>query len=192
METPYRLALFASGTGSNVMNIVEYFKERALYKVYSNKSEAPVVQKAKSLKIDTMVFNREECYQTSLLLDDLRAFKPELIVLAGFLWLIPSKIIKEFPRQIINLHPSLLPKYGGKGMYGMKVHQAVVHNREKHTGITIHYVNENYDEGEIIFRHVILIAPEDTPEIVAQKVQKLEHQDYPAIIERILHHQRRI
>jgi len=186
MNKPYRVAIFASGTGSNAIKIIEHLAEKATFKIYSNKIDAPILEKAKLLQVPTFVFGRVECYQTNKLLEDLESFAPDLIVLAGFLWLMPSNIIKAYPHKIINIHPALLPKFGGKGMYGMNVHQAVINAREKQSGITIHYVTENYDEGAPILQVSCQVDSQDTPETLAKKVQALEHRYLPTIVEKLL------
>ena len=154
------IVIFASGTGSNAENIIHYFKNntsKSVVAVFSNNSNAKVVEKAKNLDVQTVTFNKDELYG-DVVLSKLNDFKPDLIVLAGFLLKFPEQIIKEFPNKIINIHPALLPKYGGKGMYGNHVHQAVLDNQESETGITIHFVNEHYDEGGIIFQKSVSIS----------------------------------
>ena len=183
------IILFASGSGTNVENIVNFFRsdpEINVSHVLTNKPDAYVIQRAKKLGIPVNVFNRQDFYKDNTILDFLLKNAPDLIVLAGFLWLIPSDIITSFPGKIINIHPALLPKYGGKGMYGSKVHKAVVDNKETESGITIHYVNEKYDEGNIIFQAKCEILPDDTPENVAEKVHKLEYEHFPKVINDIL------
>jgi len=183
------IILFASGSGTNVENIVNFFRsdpEINVSHVLTNKPDAYVIQRAKKLGIPVKVFNRQDFYKDNTILDFLLKNAPDLIVLAGFLWLIPSDIITSFPGKIINIHPALLPKYGGKGMYGSKVHKAVVDNKETESGITIHYVNEKYDEGNIIFQAKCEILPDDTPENVAEKVHKLEYEHFPKVINDIL------
>lgn len=182
-----RIALFASGSGSNVQNIVEYFADNekvVVDSVWCNNPEAYVLERARKLNVETIVFTRNDFRNTDFVVDELKKRKIDLVVLAGFLWLIPSNLIRNF--TIVNIHPALLPKFGGKGMYGMNVHQAVVDNRESESGITIHYVNENYDEGKIVFQAKCDVLPDDTAEDVALKVHKLEYQFFPQIIEKIL------
>ncbi|MBN1925430.1 MAG: phosphoribosylglycinamide formyltransferase [Prolixibacteraceae bacterium] len=182
-----KIALFASGSGTNVQNIIEYFADNEIIdvdSVWCNNPKAYVLERAAKSKIDAFVFTREQFYQTNEVLHKLKERNVNLIVLAGFLWLIPVELIKNF--TIINIHPALLPKYGGKGMYGMKVHQAVVENKDKESGISVHYVNENYDEGKLIFQARCDVAPEDSPEAVAEKVHKLEYQHFPKVIETVL------
>jgi len=185
--TQKRIAIFASGSGTNAQNIIEYFadnKDVVVDSLWANKPDAYALVRARNFGIETFIFNREQFYDNSQINSTLNERKVDLIVLAGFLWLIPDYLIRNF--TIINIHPALLPKYGGKGMYGMKVHEAVVENHEKETGITIHYVNENYDEGTIIFQATCLVLPGDTPEQVAGKVHDLEYKHFPAIVENVL------
>lgn len=182
-----KIAIFASGSGTNAENIIKYFNKNKLIKVdslWSNNPSAYALTRASSLGVETFVFNRKQLYETGEVHSKLRNRKIDLIVLAGFLWLIPENIINDF--TIINIHPALLPKYGGKGMYGIKVHQAVIESGDKETGISIHYVNDKYDEGEIIFQAECPVEPEDTPEEIAQKVHQLEYKYFPEVIERIL------
>ncbi len=153
-----KIVILASGSGTNAENIIKYFKHSPVAKValvLSNKKNAKVLEKAKLLDIKTLTFNKKDFYESDLILKLLKK-EADYIILAGFLWKVPEKIVKTFPNKIINIHPALLPKYGGKGMYGNNVHKAVIAHKEKETGITIHYVNENYDEGAIIFQDVIV------------------------------------
>ena len=180
-----RIAILASGSGTNAENIIKYFRgsdQITVTKVLSNKKDAKVLERAKRLKVPCRSFTREQLNNTEELLNVLKA-TADYVVLAGFLWKIPSEIIDAFPNRIINIHPALLPKYGGKGMYGMHVHNAVVENNERVSGITIHFVNENYDEGAIIFQKIIDVLPTDTAEDVAQKIHILEYEYFPKIIE---------
>ena len=182
-----KIAIFASGSGSNAENIVHYFQEKENLNVeciYSNKADAYVLERAKKFNIPSKFFSKEDFYSSNLILNDLKDKNIDLIVLAGFLWLIPENLTNNF--TIINIHPALLPKYGGKGMYGHKVHEAVVTNCEKVSGITIHYVNENYDEGRIIFQATCEILPGDTADDVAAKVHQLEYEYFPKVIEKLL------
>ena len=181
-----KLAIFASGNGSNAQRIAEYFKSHpgiTVSLILSNKPDAFVLQRARDLNIPSATFNREEFYQGNKVLEELRKYDIGFIVLAGFLWLVPDNILKAYNGRIVNIHPALLPKYGGKGMYGGRVHQAVLDNREKESGITIHRVNEKYDEGEIIFQARVGVDPDDTVESLAQKVHALEYKHFPLIIE---------
>lgn len=183
-----RILFFASGNGSNVDNIVNYFKNSdsiSIVGIFSNNPNAKVLEKAKSYDIFSFVFNIEELAK-DVVLNKVNALCPDLIVLAGFLWKFPEHIIAQYPKKIINIHPALLPKYGGQGMYGSKVHQAVLENKETASGITIHYVNKNYDEGEFIFQKSVNIEDCQTAEEIANKVQTLEHEYFPQIIERLL------
>ena len=183
-----KILLFASGTGSNVENIIHHFKNHQdiiVVGVLTNNPNAKVLDKAKNHNIPTLIFGREQL-TNGFVLDKIAELKPDLIVLAGFLWKMPEAIVNAYPNKIINIHPALLPKYGGKGMYGIKVHQTVLENKEKETGITIHYVNEHYDEGEFIFQQKVTIEDCKTPEEVADKIHELEHKYFPIIIEKIL------
>ncbi|HAN00533.1 MAG TPA: phosphoribosylglycinamide formyltransferase [Marinilabiliales bacterium] len=185
----YKIALFASGSGTNVENIANYFHQHSLVQVslvLSNKKDAFVLERVKRLGIPSMVFNREQFYQTSEIVNTLVEHEIDWVVLAGFLWLIPSELIDAFPQRIINIHPALLPKYGGRGLYGNKVHQAVVAHRETVSGITIHYVNEHYDTGNIIFQAKVEVLPTDSPEDVARKVHQLEYEHFPKVIEKLV------
>lgn len=183
-----KILLFASGTGSNVENIIHHFKnlhDIIVVGVLTNNPNAKVLDKAKNHNVPTLIFNREQLTD-GFVFDKIAELKPDLIVLAGFLWKMPEEIVKAYPNKIINIHPALLPKYGGKGMYGIKVHQTVLDNKEKETGITIHYVNEHYDEGEFIFQQKVAIEDCKTPEDVANKIHELEHKHFPKIIEKLL------
>jgi len=182
-----RIAIFASGSGSNAQKIFEYFADNKLIKVdclLSNNPNALALERAKKSGIDTLVFTRQQFYESFFVENFLDERKINLVVLAGFLWLVPEKMVRKF--KIINIHPALLPAYGGKNMYGMKVHQAVIDNKETHSGITIHFVNEKYDEGTIIFQAKCDIHETDTPESLAEKIHVLEHKYFPEVIERVL------
>ena len=184
-----RLAIFASGSGSNAENIHNYFAKRddvEIVLILTNNSNAYVIERAKNLNIPCEVFTRDQFKNTNEIVDKLLAVHVDLVVLAGFLWLIPANLIEAFPNKIVNIHPALLPAYGGKGMYGDKVHQAVIENEEPVSGITIHYVNEKYDEGESIFQIATEITKGDTPDSLAQKIHQLEYEHFPRVIERIL------
>jgi phosphoribosylglycinamide formyltransferase-1 len=183
-----KIVLFASGNGSNVENIIQYFKTNksiVVTGVFTNNPLAKVLEKAKSHNVDFFVFTKSDL-ESHLVLQKLQSIQPDLIVLAGFLLKFPEHIIAEFPNKIINVHPALLPKYGGKGMYGMHVHKAVLENKEKETGITIHYVNEHYDEGEFIFQESVNVEDCYSAEAIAAKVQSLEHEYFPKVIDQIL------
>jgi len=184
-----RIAVFASGSGTNAQKIFEHFQNSYIAEigcVLSNKPDALVLDRANKFKIPSFVFNRNQFYNSDDVLNVLIEKKIEIIVLAGFLWLVPENLLSQFSNRIINIHPALLPKYGGKGMYGAIVHETIVKNKEKESGITIHFANTHFDEGEIIFQAKCKIEIDDTPEIVARKVQMLEHQFYPEIIEKVV------
>jgi phosphoribosylglycinamide formyltransferase 1 len=182
------IVLFASGSGTNVENIIVYFNQNPIAKVVSvfcNNPNAKVIERAIKQHVPVVVFSKED-FTSNLILNKLKEYQPDLIVLAGFLLKFPSSIIEKYSNQIINIHPALLPKYGGKGMYGMRVHAAVIENNESETGITIHHVNEHYDEGNIIFQQSIKIEDCTTTEEIAERIHKLEHKYFPRIIEKIL------
>ena len=186
------IVLFASGSGTNAENIVRFFREvpdAEVTHVFYNRSDAGVLDRAKNLNVKTVVFDRAMFSKSREVLDQLLDINPDLIVLAGFLWLVPKHMVEAFPNRIINIHPALLPKYGGKGMYGDRVHQAVLDNGEEETGISIHYVNEAYDEGNIIFQARCPVETHDTPDSLAQKVHELEYKHYPQVIDQILRKQ---
>ena len=182
------IVLFASGSGTNVENCIRYFKNSTVAKVaavFSNNPNAQVLEKAKKNEIPAVVFQKEALSSEELLLK-IKGFKPDLIVLAGFLLRFPENIIAAYPNKIINIHPALLPKYGGKGMYGMNVHRAVIENKETETGITIHFVNEQYDEGNVIFQKSVSLTGKESAEDVAEKVHELEQTHFPLIIEKLI------
>jgi len=182
------IVLMASGSGSNAENIIKHFKEKKLscqFHIITNKKDAFVLERAKKLGIPAQIITKKE-NDEGILLQKITEINPDLIVLAGYLLLFPSEIIKNFPDKIINIHPALLPKYGGKGMYGNFVHESVVADKETETGITIHYVSDHYDEGAIIFQAKTSVAENDTAEDVAQKVHQLEYEHFPQVIERLL------
>ncbi len=184
-----RIVLFASGSGSNVENIFNHLKnDKTIHidLVLTNKRTAPVLERCQRLKIPAISFNKFAFSESETILELLKTLNPDLIVLAGFLWKIPANFVHTFPNRIINIHPALLPKYGGKGMYGMKVHEAVVENREKKTGISIHFVNEHYDEGSIIKQVETPIAPDATAEDIAKAVHQLEYEHFPIVIQDLL------
>lgn len=186
-----QIVLFASGSGSNVENIFNYFKDRkdiTICCVLSNKRDAKVFERCDRLHLNALYFNREAFSKSDFILNVLQSINPDLIVLAGFLWKIPENITHAFSDRIINIHPALLPKYGGKGMYGMHVHQAVKNHGETETGITIHYVNAHYDEGAIIQQVATPIEKEDSPEDIAAKVHQLEYEHFPKVIDQLLNH----
>jgi phosphoribosylglycinamide formyltransferase 1 len=183
-----KIVIFASGSGSNTEKIILHFKNSSqgnVVAILTNNTYAKVLEKAKEHHIPAVIFNKEELSQ-GFILDKINIIKPDLIVLAGFLLMFPKTIINQYPNKIINIHPSLLPKYGGKGMYGMHVHKAVLENKETETGITIHYVNEHYDEGAFVFQKIVNIEDCKTAEEIAEKVLELEHQYFPEVIDQIL------
>jgi phosphoribosylglycinamide formyltransferase-1 len=183
------IAIFASGSGSNAENIARYFRSHTLVNVslvLSNKPDAYVLQRADKLGIPYFVFTREQFYHSEDVLDTLKKYDIGFIVLAGFLWLVPENILKAFPGRILNIHPALLPKYGGKGMYGERVHKAVRESGDRETGITIHLVNEKYDDGQIIFQARCDVDMDDTPESIAEKVHQLEYEYFPKEIEKFV------
>ena len=187
---PIRIALFASGNGTNAENIICHFKNNSkilVVSVLSDNPKACVIQKAQKNGIPFELIPRERINDAEYLIRCLEKQDIRLIVLAGYLKKIPQGVIARFPNKIINIHPALLPAYGGKGMYGMKVHRAVIENHEKYSGITIHYVNEHYDEGEIIFQSSIELSPDETPESLAEKIHKEEHNHFPRVIESVIH-----
>lgn len=184
-----KLVIFASGSGTNAENIINYFKNSGIAKVvavFSNNRNAVVLRRAHDHDVKALHFDRESLYDTNEVLNVLKDIDPDLIILAGFLWLFPEKILKEFPGKVINLHPALLPKFGGKGMFGEAVHKAVVESGEKETGITVHYVNSKYDEGKIIFQESFPVQPGMTHIEVAEKIHELEYQHLPQVIENLL------
>ncbi|MGO4919480.1 phosphoribosylglycinamide formyltransferase [Maribacter spongiicola] len=184
-----KIILFASGSGSNVENIANYFKLRndvTICCVLTNKSDAKVIERCNRLEINALFFNRQAFSKSDFILNMLQSLEPDLIVLAGFLWKIPEAITNAFPNKIVNIHPALLPKYGGKGMYGMHVHTAVKEHNETKTGITIHYVNAHYDEGAIIEQVKVSVDKNDTAHEIAAKVHQLEYEYFPKVIDELL------
>ena len=184
-----KIILFASGSGSNFEEICKYFKEKkqiVIELLICNNSKAKAIKKAKKHGVKTLLINRESFYKTNTTLNRILKINPDLIVLAGFLWKIPVKIIDRFPNKIINIHPALLPDYGGKGMYGINIHKAVIENNERESGITVHYVNKNYDEGKILFQKSIDLDEKESLESLSRKVLKLEHSCFAKIIEKTL------
>ncbi len=184
-----KLAIFASGSGTNAENITSYFKNNMNIKVsliLSNKKNAKVLDKAKKLDIPTFIFNKKDFFETDKISKKLSLESIDFIILAGFLLKVPKNLIAQYPNRIINIHPSLLPKYGGKGMYGMNIHHSIIKNKEEKSGITIHFIDENFDEGEIIFQNEIEINKNDTAEGLAQKIHLLEYKYFPKVIEKIV------
>jgi len=184
-----RIAIFASGSGSNAQKIMEHFKysdDAEVSLVLTNNPDAYVLQRADNFEIPSHVFDRQEFYESNAVVALLERLKIDLVVLAGFLWLVPKNLLQAFPNRIINIHPALLPNYGGKGMYGDRVHKAVLANKEIESGITIHYVNEFFDEGEIIYQARFKIEEGDDLKMIKFKGQQLEHLHFPRIIESLL------
>lgn len=188
------IVIFASGSGSNAENIINYFQQNndaKVVAVFSNKANAGVLGRAERLGVETIVFSKEELAGGSVR-DEVNAIAPDLIVLAGFLLKFPDDIIADYPQKIINIHPALLPKFGGKGMYGMNVHRAIAENKETETGITIHYVDGHYDQGDIIFQQSVALEGTESCDEISAKVQKLEHDHFPKVIARILNTERKL
>jgi len=184
-----RIAIFASGSGSNAQKIMEHFKrnsEAEVVLILTNNPQAYVLQRADNFEVPSHIFTRDEFYKSDDVIKLLKNLQVDLIVLAGFLWLVPVSLLKAFPNKIINLHPALLPKYGGAGMYGDNVHKAILANNEEESGITIHFVDENFDEGEIIHQSRFRIEPGDNLEMIKFKGQQLEHQHFPRVVENLL------
>lgn len=184
-----KIVIFASGNGTNAENIIKYFQDSPVARVvavFSNRKSAKVLRKAHDLKVKSLYFDREALYKSNEVLHVLQDIQPDLIVLAGFLWVFPKNILEAFPDKVINIHPALLPNYGGKGMYGAKVHEAVINNKDEESGISIHYVNDKYDEGKIIFQSKTKIDTSDTPDSLAQKIHQLEYKHFPEVIEQLL------
>lgn len=184
-----KIAIFASGNGSNCENIIKHFSQSEVARVVlvvTNNPSVKVIERAKRLDTDISIVPKDSISDSSIMLPLLREKCIDLIVLAGFMLFIPSFLIDNYPHRIVNIHPSLLPKYGGKGMYGMHVHEAVKENNEKESGITIHFVNNEYDRGEIIAQYSTPVSPDDSAEEIAEKVHKLEYAHYPSIIEKII------
>ena len=185
----HHIALFASGAGSNAQKIIEYFKGHNQIKValvVCNKPGAGVISIAEQADIPVLLVEKEKFFRSNAYTDELKEQDIRFIVLAGFLWKIPDTLIKTFPGKIINIHPALLPNYGGKGMYGSRVHEAVIANKEKESGITVHYVDDLYDHGKIIFQVTCPVKENDTAGSLAQRIHQLEHEHYPEVIEKIL------
>ena len=184
-----KIIVFASGSGSNFEEICKYFKDNkeiSIDLLICNNSKAKALNKATKYGVKTLLISRSSFYETEATLNAILKISPDLIVLAGFLWKMPVKIIDRFPNKILNIHPALLPDYGGKGMYGMNIHKAVIKNNEKESGITVHYVNKNYDEGRILFQKAIAINEKESSESLSKKVLKLEHSYFSKIIENTL------
>lgn len=183
------ITIFASGSGTNAENLMRYFRTNPLGRVklvLTNRPGAGVIQRAQSFDIETIVFDRTQLYHTGEVLSILKERRTDFIVLAGFLWLIPDPILQQFEGKIVNIHPALLPSYGGKGMYGQRVHEAVIANGDSESGITIHHVNQNYDEGDIIFQATCTVEKGETPESLAEKIHALEYRYFPGIVDKLL------
>jgi len=183
------IAIFASGSGTNAENLISFFRTSPVGEVrivLSNRPEAGVLERAQSLDVETFVFSREQFYNTEDVLGILLERNIDFIVLAGFLWLVPDYLLLAFENKIVNIHPALLPKFGGKGMYGSHVHRAVIEAGEAESGISIHYVNSRYDEGDIIFQARCGVDAHDTPESLAVKVHELEYKYFPSVVEDLL------
>jgi phosphoribosylglycinamide formyltransferase 1 len=180
------IAIFASGNGTNAERIIKYFAKSKIAHValvVTNNSKAGVINRANTLNVDVQVINRNVFYDSQSIISTLAKYKVDLIVLAGFLWLVPKYLIDKYEYRIINIHPALLPKYGGKGMYGMRVHESVIENNEEESGITIHQVNDKYDDGQIIFQEKVKVEINETPETLAGKIHILEYKHFPKVIE---------
>jgi phosphoribosylglycinamide formyltransferase-1 len=183
------IAIFASGSGTNAENLIKFFRTSPFGKikvVLTNRPDAGVIDRAQSLEIESIVFTREQFYNSEVVLDLLFERDIDYIVLAGFLWLVPDYLLKPFENKIVNIHPALLPKYGGKGMYGRRVHKAVIDAGDAESGITIHHVNQDYDEGDIIFQARCDIGAGETPESLARKIHELEYTHFPTVVESLL------
>ena len=188
MRKEWRIAIFASGSGTNAQNLIEHFNKtfnKKVVLILSNNPEAYVIERSRRLNVPYRIFNRDDLKENRVL-KDLQNNQVNFIILAGFLWLVPKKILQAYPGRIVNIHPALLPKYGGKGMFGHHVHEAVIRNHEKISGITIHYVNEEYDNGDIIFQAECPVLSDDTPETLAQRVHELEYEHFPRVVESLL------
>jgi phosphoribosylglycinamide formyltransferase-1 len=188
-----KICVFASGQGTNALNIIRYFEEKGGARVtliLCNKPDAGIIPEARKMGIPVAVFSKESFYGSPGPLPLLIESEIDLLVLAGFLWLLPESLIQAFPNRIVNIHPALLPKFGGKGMYGKYVHEAVVASLEKESGITIHYVNAHYDKGEILLQKTCKLDADETPESLAIKIRDLEHRYYPVLIESLLNNQK--
>jgi phosphoribosylglycinamide formyltransferase-1 len=184
-----RVAIFASGAGSNAAKIIEYFNTSSLIQIaliVCNKPNAGVLNIANKHAIPSLLIEKDQFFRGDAYVEELKKCKIDFIVLAGFLWKVPEKLIQAYPNSIVNIHPALLPNYGGKGMYGSLVHAAVIDNKEKESGITIHYVNEHFDEGQHIFKATCTVDEKDTPESLASKIHALEHAHFARVIEEVI------
>jgi phosphoribosylglycinamide formyltransferase-1 len=183
------IAIFASGSGTNTENLIRFFRTSQfghVRLVLSNRSDAGVLDRAQFLEVESLVFTREQFYASQKVLDLLIERDIDYIVLAGFLWLVPDYLLLPFENKIVNIHPGMLPKYGGKGMYGSRVHRAVIEAEESESGITIHYVNSEYDEGDIIFQAKCDIDSDESPDSLAAKIHELEYEFFPTVVENLL------
>lgn len=186
---PFLLAIFASGAGSNAQKIIDHFKTSSLAKIaliVSNRKGAGVLKIGEAEKIPSLIINRDQFFHGDSYMGLFEAKKIDFIVLAGFLWKVPDALVARYRRRIVNIHPALLPNFGGKGMYGQFVHEAVIESSQSESGITIHFVDEHYDNGDIILQAKCPVLPGDTPELLAQRIHALEHANYPVVIEEIL------
>lgn len=191
-ENIKHIAIFVSGAGSNATHIIKHLRDKKSSKVsllLSNKPEKGATEISVKEGVSLYSFGKDDLINGTKIIDVLKEKKIDLIVLAGFLLKIPENLVRAFPNKIVNIHPALLPKYGGKGMYGKHVHQAVFDNKEKETGITIHLVNENYDEGNVIVQHKVALSKQDTPESIEQKVRGLEQKYFASTIERFINNE---
>lgn len=183
------IAIFASGEGTNAQNIIDHFRSSPHVRIaliVSNRPDAKVLERAKKENIPALLLDRSGFYENTKVIEQLKTANIDLIVLAGFLWMIPMSLVNAFPGKIVNIHPALLPKFGGKGMFGMNVHKAVIEAKEKESGISIHFVNEHYDKGKIIAQHICTVSENETAESLANKIRQLEHQFFPKVIENLL------
>lgn len=190
MDKPVRLAILGSGNGTNAQQISEYFAGRTDVEVACiiyNKRDAYIAQRARNLGIEEHYFGRKDFYENGAVLDYLREKQADWVILAGFLWLVPEPILAAYPGRVINIHPALLPKYGGKGMYGHHVHEAVVAAGERESGITIHTVDQHYDRGTTLFQAHCTVTPDDTPDTLAAKIHLLEKEHFPRVIDETIH-----
>jgi phosphoribosylglycinamide formyltransferase-1 len=185
----HAIAIFASGSGTNAENLIRYFishPQISVRLVLSNKADAFVLERARKLDVPSLVFNKSQFYESNYVIDQLHHCQVEYIILAGFLWLVPGVLLNAYPERIVNIHPALLPAHGGKGMYGMKVHQEVIDQGDKESGITIHYLNEQYDRGTIIFQARCEVIKDDTAEELAARVHQLEYKYFPPVVESVI------
>jgi phosphoribosylglycinamide formyltransferase-1 len=183
------IVVFASGSGSNAMNLIHHFKtgsKARVVAVFCNNPEAGIIEKAKAEGVPVVLFNRTQFREAGAFDAQLAAFQPDIIALAGFLWLFPSRLVQQYANRIVNIHPALLPAYGGKGMYGDHVHRAVLANKETRHGVSVHLVNEHYDEGHILLQESFDLRPDDTLETIKQRIHEIEYRLFPAALEELL------